>query len=78
MEWISVKDSLPELYQTVIVCVLRGHSWEENRKLKIYTAYYGNDYLEKWQVDCDCTGNEVDKEIIDPIFWMPLPDLPKE
>ena len=68
MEWISVKDKLPEKSGAVLVHSASG--WMEtvhySATHKLFNAY---DHNEK---------AEVEKYAIECTHWMPLPEPPKE
>lgn len=63
MEWISVKDRLPEVDQGILLY------WNDD----ICTGYltkYGNDFI-----FCDGFTDDYEKEFV--THWMPLPEPPK-
>ena len=64
MEWISVKDRLPETRGTYLVCAV---FFEDARNLHVRTGYYDK----VWYLDC-CTNDYM------ITHWMPLPSLPEE
>lgn len=89
MDWISVKDRLPDNLQEVIV-VFVNHSPEsyyKSIKDKMFTGacvYYNERWYWYSSITSDVLfeyGNyvaeEVDKEI-EIVYWMPLPEPPKE
>jgi len=71
MDWISVKDKLPDkrgwylvVVRDLIVCYIT---------MGLFHKYYGIDSMTKggtWHADGNTTG--------DVTHWMPLPELPKE
>lgn len=70
MEWISVKDQLPDLNSWVL---------STDGKCVAFTHFLYNDYSEEnyWQYftsGCGCC----DTDMPDVSHWMPLPKLPKE
>lgn len=71
MEWISVKDRLPEEEEQVL-CL--------SSKNEFFTAYYTRmtTNYEPWYVDIWNSGLCCGKEPFDTIYWMPLPELPKD
>lgn len=89
-EWIDVKDRLPDLKQPVLVVAKEGFSWPENgsedeRQIQTHVGYF-YDANETWKsleqkiefiVDCGCSGIEHDRPYLEPIFWMPLPEAPR-
>jgi hypothetical protein len=78
MEWIKCNNRMPEMRTSVLVYARRGYSFEKDRKCKIYTGYWIEDYDDCyiWKIDCDCSGPEFDSEKIDVLSWMPLPKPP--
>ncbi len=71
MDWISVKDKLPENDTPVLVC--------ENGEVTTIAKYS----LERfgplvmcWSVVENCGGYECDGDSCNPDFWMPLPKPP--
>ena len=63
-KWISVKDKLPEVHQEVL-CF-----WDKNFPADV-GIYCGD---EIWQ-----RANEsMDEYDVNPIYWMPLPEIPQE
>ncbi len=79
MEWINVKNKLPEKGITVLLFHLCGYEWENNRESRINVAYISVDSFKdkKWKIDCGCSGYECDPEEIESLFWMPLPNPPE-
>lgn len=68
MEWISVKDKLPDVGQNVFVCSKNGHVQEV-----AYSIGKWDDLL--FWVDC---LEEFDSVSFDQFtHWMPLPQPPK-
>ncbi len=64
MEWISVKDRLPELNIKIL-------TWNKERRAVIQAIYLGeNTKARKWA----CMGGYTGKIT----HWMPLPGPPKE
>ena len=89
MDWISVKDRLPEENTPVnIVWTNRNpESYYSNIKDKPFVST-GIYFRGKWfwySVFCEdclaeygkCVSDEMD-ENIEVLYWMPLPELPKE
>lgn len=70
-EWISVKDRLPEGYDTYLVLV---HG-KPNKHITLFEAYELAEYLpsDGWYIE---TYPDWDEPII--THWMPLPEPPKE
>lgn len=63
MNWISVKDKLPEAFAPVIV----ARPYEKDKPLKVEQGYYhGNGW---WKV-YGCNVKRIS-------FWMPMPEPPK-
>lgn len=80
-KWISVKDRLPEIGQAVLGYCLFGCEWESDRKPQIFLVYREMHYDTKkwrWQIDCDCSGYEFDRGLVDVKYWMLLPPPPKD
>ena len=73
MEWISVKDRLPDLDAEVLVYV-NGNSFNNGPYSDIgisyLTKYYGDRY-EGWDWSCTMSNQEV------VTHWMLLPEPPK-
>lgn len=69
MQWISVKDRLPEIKQDVLMCFDSGNMavgfWYDGDEDITFWCANTDD---GWYTDCDCM----------PLYWMPLPELPKE
>lgn len=82
--WISVKDRLPEKYETVLVAVAGrdviiqrdGESLEE----AINRTFREVRYVTIGSIDeeGDWNGPEGYPMMVQPRFWMPLPELPQE
>lgn len=82
--WISVKDRLPEKYETVLVAVAGhdviiqrdGESLEEavNRTFR-EVRYVTTGSIDE---DGDWNGPEGYPMMVQPSFWMPFPEPPKE
>lgn len=73
MEWIKVKDRLPE------EDVKNNDSWQKGKSIECLVRYSGNTWFgrywysaEFWILDGIC-GSKVK-----PTHWMPLPEPPKE
>lgn len=68
MQWISVKDRLPEIKQDVLMCFDSGNMavgfWYDGDEDITFWCANTDD---GWYTDCDCM----------PLYWMPLPDAPK-
>jgi hypothetical protein len=69
MNWISVKDGLPEMNQKVIIC--------QKKKRHIGFAEYNGERFESPGFTTDGIHIRV-AYWADVIFWMPLPEPPKE
>lgn len=67
MEWISVKDRLPEKDDIYLVAVVRFNNASE---LSVDIGFYDTDG-EEWNLDW-CTFDYM------ITHWMPLPSLPEE
>jgi hypothetical protein len=70
MEWISIKDRLPEQNQNVLIIDIHK---------RMATAIYSKEkecwdpgYFDCWDTD-HCCGRELDETT----HWMPLPEPPK-
>lgn len=82
--WISVKDRLPERFKTVLVAVFGhdlivqrdGETLEDaiNRTFKIvrYVTTGSIDETDDWN------GSDGYPMMVQPSYWMPLPEPPKE
>ena len=68
MEWISVKDKLPEIDQQVLFCEVFDDD------LFVCTGYYEEVYSGVVGF-VDHFGREISSGVE---FWMPLPEPPKE
>ena len=70
MEWISIKDRLPELHHTVLVCNSDGISQDE-RDPETATLHEGDIfyYIAPWDY------NLYSVAIV--THWMPLPEAPQ-
>ncbi len=83
MEWIKISDQEPPKDTCVLVYAYVGYNYDLKRaikrELKIYIAQFCKpfSYEFEWRIDCDCSGYEVDRQFIEPIYWMPLPKEPK-
>lgn len=71
MEWISVKDELPEIESLVLI-------YEKSREVPISARYRGRD---RWDEMCNCDcgdgwGMGFHQEEV--THWMPLPRPPGE
>lgn len=64
MEWIDVKDRMPELNTYVLVCFIGTLSGRQIMKVDYTLQYHNND------VEWKYTANGV-------THWMPLPEPPK-
>lgn len=67
MNWISVKDRLPEKGDIYLVCVI---FLENASELKVDIGFYDEEDKD-WELDC-CTLDYI------VTHWMPLPSLPEE
>lgn len=89
MEWISVKDRLPENFQEVIV-TFKNHSPEvyyldiKDKPLTGVCVYYKGEWYWYSSITYDVLaeygkydGEEVNKDI-EITHWQPLPEPPKE
>lgn len=70
MEWISVKDKLPEPGRAVLIT--------ENGSTPI-SAIYKTEYAD-WDENCNCGGCENYPRLYqnEVTHWMPLPEPPKD
>ena len=68
-QWISVEDRLPECKQDVLMYFDTGNMaagfWHDGDETITFWCAYTDD---GWFTDCDC----------EPLYWMPLPEPPKE
>lgn len=68
-KWISVEDRLPECKQDVLMYFDTGNMaagfWHDGDETITFWCAYTDD---GWFTDCDC----------EPLYWMPLPEPPKE
>lgn len=68
-EWINTFERLPECKQDVLMYFDTGNMavgfWHKKDDTFAYWCAYTDD---GWYTDCDC----------EPIYWMPLPEPPKE
>lgn len=67
-KWISVKERLPELKESVLLYFNEGNMavgywFEKDENFTFWSAWTDNG----WFSDCDC----------EPLYWMPLPEPPK-
>lgn len=84
MNWISVKDKLPNEEQDVLVLVRKiEHYGRHNEKRTVYhSVHIGWCIEEKWATTY-CYGykylkDEANEKIeLEVTHWMPLPELPK-
>lgn len=73
MEWISVKEKLPELDKPVLICYVGCHDKKlHNDAVAIYTKNKYADNLYSWYFTVD--GRIVKLKIK---YWAPLPEPPK-
>lgn len=71
MNWISVEDKIPEIGEKILV-VLRYHFGEEEDKKYNYWISVGEYYYDnQWLIPLNKTYDKI-------LYWMPLPELPKE
>lgn len=66
MDWISVKDKLPEDGQT---CLVYGHSYCRHRERDKYLCYYDKEYGFVSILCCEVALDNV-------LYWLPAPDNP--
>lgn len=68
-KWIGVEDRLPECKQDVLMYFDTGNMavgwWYDRDEVITFWSAYSDD---GWYTDCDC----------EPLYWMPLPEPPKE
>ena len=68
MEWISVKDRLPECEQDVLMYFDTGNMavgfWHDGDETITFWCAYSDD---GWYTDCDC----------EPLYWMEIPEPPE-
>lgn len=84
MNWISVKEQLPELHITVLAYVKVGYKcdflkkWKDDRPTEIITEYFSKSYgTLEFLTNCECSGMEHDRERFEVLAWMQLPEAPK-
>lgn len=78
MEWISVKDRLPEQYEDVLIYFERSGCMAV---AYLSCPYASTDSPELWKCAFgdDCDGNDCYVDCITtPSHWMPLPESPKD
>ena len=73
MEWISVKDRMPDAYQPVIVHVRHTEEWR-NTVLTEHPWHVVEEDV--WLGDGWC--NNADEDIHEVTHWMPMPEPPEE
>jgi len=92
MEWVNIRERMPELNTNILVTCKVGHYWaeidgsEDNRHLEILVGYLHDEHEHfkalkshiVFCVDCGCSGPEFDREDYEVTHWMPLPELPRE
>ena len=79
-DWISVKDSLPDLKVRVLACQLIDNRcfWGSHH---YFVAYFDNRVSKNeiaWGIDCGCSGVNCMRVEFEPTHWMPLPSPPEE
>jgi hypothetical protein len=70
-KWISVEERLPERYTPVLILVKRMPDNPNSSYICLIGVYEG-DY---WMKDSGHYYDDIDGEAV---YWMPLPELPKE
>jgi len=70
MEWISVKDRLPEVD---IICVV----WNKSRPFQYYISCYSS-FFKEFEVYMIGMSRLNDPIAFNATHWMPLPELPKD
>ncbi len=69
MNWISVKDRLPDFD---LGCVLISCEKEVGSYSGVFIAMWNGKKFEDWPPNCGCTG------FGNPTHWMHLPEPPQE
>ena len=86
MQWISVKDLLPETDDEVILCTRETETYGRHREKKkiyrnIYMGYFdGEEWLTSYCHGCEYIFRMNEKypnETIEVTHWMPIPKPPE-
>ena len=75
MEWISVKDRLPEIGHDKSYPDTSEHILMTNKKIIYYGVY---EKFRGGHCFIDYDGNDLEDDGIKITHWMPLPEPPKE
>ena len=91
MKWIDAKITLPELKKSVLVIAKSGFYWDKShrvdeRSIGMHVGFfYDENELYKngkekinFEIECGCSGAEHDREEIEVIYWVPLPETPNK
>lgn len=91
-EWIKCSERMPDLKKSVLVLAKSGyyypevHGKKDIRDIGMHVGYFYDDHENfkrmkpkiEFMVECGCSGFEYERENLEVIYWMPLPNPPKE
>ena len=78
-KWIKCCETPPPKDRRILVCALIKRYVDRNKYKdfpKLFIVVWGDP--DEWMADCGCSGYVFDREKIDPIYWMDLPEPPND